>query len=224
MRKYSDVTHEVKPVTSGHRVVLTYNVINDSKSQLMEMPTASTLGDTDNQLRQVLKLWGAEGAYDYEGQSFDFVCHQLSHQYTKSSLSLSRLVGDDLKTVNKIASIAKETGFLVYLSIVERKLEGGCDEEDPRHEIIDEIDSHWKLKKIVNVEDQKIGQNVMIKQSNMVDFENFDHPDKRDYSGWTGNEGTSTTLNDLCVFSIIATEASIRAADSFLGGDPYARE
>ena len=51
-----------------------------------------------------------------------------------------------------------------------------------------------KLKKIVNLEDQKIGQNVMIKQSNMVDFENFDHPDKEDYSGWTGNEGASTTL------------------------------
>lgn len=158
------------------------------------MPNASNLGDTDNQLRQVLKLWGAEGAVDYEDQPVDFVCHQLSHQYTESSLSLSRLVGEDLKTVNKIASIAKETGFLVYLSIVERKLEGGCDEDDPSHEIVDEIDSHWKLKKIVNLEDQKIGQNVMIKQSNMVDFENFDHPDKEDYSGWTGNEGASTTL------------------------------
>jgi len=54
--RYADVTHEVKPIISGHRVVLTYNVINDDRS--MHLPAAATLSDHDSRLHEMVDLEG----------------------------------------------------------------------------------------------------------------------------------------------------------------------
>lgn len=143
----------------------------------------------------MLKLWGAHGVSYAPGENYDFLCHQLSHEYTESSLSLSRLVGEDVETINRIARVSEEAEFFVYLATLERMIEGGCDEDDDDHEIIDEIDSHWKLKKIVDLKDKIIAKDVIISKHEMVDTDYFEgEPDDEDYVGWTGNEGASTTL------------------------------
>jgi hypothetical protein len=53
--RFSDVYHEVKPVLSGHRLALTYNLINDSL-----YPQAIRLAPTDtvlSGLKTLLTMW-----------------------------------------------------------------------------------------------------------------------------------------------------------------------
>ncbi|KAL1589739.1 hypothetical protein WHR41_01479 [Cladosporium halotolerans] len=124
---YADVTHKVKPIASGHRLVLTYNVINDAQSRIN---------------RGVLDDGGGQPA---------FFCHQLSHQYTEASLKLSRLVGDDYKIVCRAFSAAESVNCMLYLATFERMISGGYDEEDFDREIIDETDEYWRLQTIVDL-------------------------------------------------------------------------
>jgi len=50
---YSDITHEVKPVTSGYRIVLTYNLIHRPSAMLVDRKSPSTM------LIPLLDSWAA---------------------------------------------------------------------------------------------------------------------------------------------------------------------
>jgi hypothetical protein len=190
------VIHEVKPITSGHRVVLTYNLINIDQS--IQLPAASTIGDRDGQLLDALKLWSEAGVWnDTNSKEVDFLCHCLQHQYTQSSLSLSRLAGADLSVVTKAVRAAQQTDFVVYLATFERTRSGGCNDGYGygSHEIIEETDDDWKLQKIVALDGTAVAKDVLVSKWEMLDPEVFDDrdPDDEDFEGWTGNEGASTT-------------------------------
>lgn len=188
--------HEVQPITSGQRVVLTYNVINDAQS--MPLPSATSLGDSSSQLQQVLRQWGHEGAWDDEGNPIDFLCHYLNHEYIESSISLSRLAGKDLQTVTRAAQVAEQTDFSVYLATFEHERSGGCDEDSYGHDFLDEddVEETWMLQKFVDLKGNYIASSVPISEHQMVDPKALDEedPDDEDYEGWTGNEGAYSTL------------------------------
>jgi hypothetical protein len=193
--RYSDVIHEVKPITSGHRVVLTYNLINIDQS--LQSPTAAAIGDRDSQLRDALKLWGEAGVRNEDnGKEVGFLCHCLEHEYTESSLSLSRLAGADLSVVTRAVHAAQQTGFIVYLATFQRTHVGGCDEDDEYGaEIIEDIDDDWYLQKIVTLDGTKVAEDILISKWEMLDPEVFENrgPDDEEFEGWTGNEGATAT-------------------------------
>ncbi|KAF2865412.1 hypothetical protein BDV95DRAFT_612563 [Massariosphaeria phaeospora] len=83
---YSDVQHEVQPVTSGYRLVVTYNLVQD---QGLPKQTASALDESHARLEHLLHIWGTQ--YDYREK---FI-YPLAHQYTSASLSLANLKGHD---------------------------------------------------------------------------------------------------------------------------------
>jgi hypothetical protein len=51
---YADVQHEIAPVTSGYRLVLTYNLVQDPSAPKQ---TAAVLGANHARLGQLLKTW-----------------------------------------------------------------------------------------------------------------------------------------------------------------------
>lgn len=57
---YSDVQHEIKPVTSGYRLVLTYNILQD---QRMPRQTASMLDASHARLEKLLRVWAKKLQY-----------------------------------------------------------------------------------------------------------------------------------------------------------------
>lgn len=88
---YSDVSHEVLPVTSGYRWVLTYNLALDSAQP---RPSASLLSQVNTQpLRQALNRWLAQDPTTRENEYF---YHILDHDYTETSISLNALKEHDL--------------------------------------------------------------------------------------------------------------------------------
>ena len=200
------MTHEVNPITSGHRVVLTYNVINDSRSA--PLPAAANLEeDSDSKLRSVLRQWSANNVRtDYKFEEVDFLCHYLAHQYTERSLSLSRMVGEDLHWVRRAAHAAEQADCVVYLATFERKRVSDCGDggsefgsdygSNPEFRVEDEIEDDWTLQKVVTLDGTHVAEDVPIDNREMIDKTalKIDDLDREKFSGWTGNEGTYTTL------------------------------
>jgi hypothetical protein len=185
------VTHEVKPITTGHRLVLTYNVINTQPAAAC-LPTAEVLTQSDRDFADILRRWNS-----YNTDTPDFLCHFLDHQYTEASLRISRLVGKDQAIVTQAARVAERTdGAVLYLATFEHMRFGSCDDDDPKADIDEVFDSHTILKKVVKLDGSKVARNVDIDETDMVQevaFEELD-PDDENYQGHTGNAGAEKTL------------------------------
>ncbi|KAJ8121557.1 hypothetical protein ONZ43_g2019 [Nemania bipapillata] len=105
---YTDVTHEIKPVETGCRWVLTYNLIHGSKSPC---PLASVLDSQTQSLVQVLSGWEKLESPPV------LMAYRLSHLYTPRSLALSCLKGRDYQRVRCLAdSCAKHEKFYLFLA------------------------------------------------------------------------------------------------------------
>lgn len=83
---YSDVQHKIKPISSGYRLVLTYNLV-----QQQEMPKQSAfmLDKSHARLEQLLRVWNKEFCH------IPKLIYTLEHQYTEASLSLKFMKGHD---------------------------------------------------------------------------------------------------------------------------------
>ncbi|KAH6918539.1 hypothetical protein BKA70DRAFT_1247469, partial [Coprinopsis sp. MPI-PUGE-AT-0042] len=144
---YTDVMHSVKPVTSGYRLALSYNLIHAAPPALTESPTTplptpvSLLprpqidkGATEL-LHKTLSKW-AKGKY---GKKYDMPCppffaRLLKHEYSQHELESSGircLKGSDAHQVGCILAIGEDMGFVVGLANLEVKLEGPADECGP---------------------------------------------------------------------------------------------
>jgi hypothetical protein len=83
---YSDVQHEIKPVTSGYRSVLTYNLVQD---QRQPMQTAAALDASHARFGGLLRSWNGFCSH------IDHLIYPPKHQYTETSLSPQNLKGQD---------------------------------------------------------------------------------------------------------------------------------
>jgi len=63
------------------------------------------------------------------------------------------------------------------------------------HDIVEEFDSSICLKKVVDLEGSTIAEGLDFDEDYFMKEDPFDglEPDDEDYSGFTGNEGVSTT-------------------------------
>ncbi|KAF3481101.1 uncharacterized protein GIQ15_03860 [Arthroderma uncinatum] len=186
---YSDVFHEIRPITAGHRLVLTYNLIHDGTSNV---PTAPTSKATP--LSIAMQLWKSRIEKD-AGPSL--LLYKLSHMYTDSSLSFQRLKGRDHQRMVELQMICQDSDFALYLGNVERRVYGGCDDypgNNGYYEIEDLCDDDSSLKKVVDAEGNIVGTGLTIEPLDFVQRRVLDgKPTEEDYSGYTGNEGTSVT-------------------------------
>ena len=107
---YTDVIPEVKPVISGYRFALSYNIIHTSPD--MPLPTASSLtGDPCANLRRVLRKWKESG-------NLDCIAHLLKHQYSEADFGAgaSLLKDEDSETIAFVRTAAEGLDFVVLLS------------------------------------------------------------------------------------------------------------
>jgi hypothetical protein len=83
---YADVQHEITPVTYGYRLVLTYNLVQDSSEPKQ---SAAAVDASYARLEQLLKTWTDDHVHQ------KMFIYPLDHQYTPSKLSLNSLKGQD---------------------------------------------------------------------------------------------------------------------------------
>lgn len=105
---YSDCRHEVKPVRSGYRVVLTYNL-------LLGAETATSALDPDPELLGGLARCLDEHFAPSEGP--DRLVYLLDHEYTRRGLDRSRLKGADAGRVALLDAAADGAGCDAALAL-----------------------------------------------------------------------------------------------------------
>lgn len=122
---YSDVEHTAKPITSGSRFVLTYNLIHTAFGA---PPLAATIDDNSFKLNRILRNWGRQ-TRDAESEP-EILVYILAHKYTDANLRLSHLKGRDWAKADQLDATCKDAGFALLLANLERERSDGC-EDDP---------------------------------------------------------------------------------------------
>jgi hypothetical protein len=214
---YADCEHELKPVTSGYRLCLVYNLVvppttttsSSSTGTSFEettVPSAENLTANLQNLQQLVKKWN-DGLYESD------VCgYLLDHKYTKTNLHFSQLKGQDKEVVNLLRTARGENGkplLTVCLVLLEKRKAGsaecgysyhrGREDRGPHHIMEEEYytkysNSHWIGS------DDKVLENFKIpfhaESSLLLDDEEYEDifeedPDYEEYQSYTGNDGPS---------------------------------
>ncbi|KAK1994374.1 2OG-Fe(II) oxygenase superfamily protein [Colletotrichum falcatum] len=227
---YSDVQHEVLPVTHGYRVVLTYNLTID---QAAARPSAGFLRSDTRMLRHTLRRWLRTGA---ESEDVSHVYYGLDHEYTEANVSLKALKGRDLAVVQTLQELASELEFDVLLALTEKMEMGSAEPHgyDPRygtykpsrrqreedemapHEIDHVFDTKFTVEVLVDLSGRPITRNIPLDKYRCLQADSFFEgvSRKEEFEGFTGNSGATATHWYCVTAALIIRRDSI---NQFLG-------
>lgn len=198
---YSDVTHEVLPVRSGYRWVLTYNMAIDKHAQ---RPSAALKRSETRALRHTLRRWPDDGPA--------YLLHTLDHHYTQANVCLNNLKTRDLAQVQTLMDAAQELDFEIFLALIEKEEMGAVeytpgsrrgyyynpyddeddddeDDEESYHHIDDIMEENYKIKSLFDLQGRLVAESLSFDTEQMLDPEAFEDLDcdEEDYEGYMGN-------------------------------------
>lgn len=113
--------HEIKPITSGYRLALSYNLVHTTNSL---RPATSNDTSVLEEVHRIFKLWKADaGEYSQEK-----IIYLLDYKYSQANLNASALKGADAHRVALLENLARQYGFDLGLAHAVCHLIGPCDE------------------------------------------------------------------------------------------------
>jgi hypothetical protein len=203
---YTDIMHEVKPITAGYRLALSYNLIHTSPN----IPPPA-LPEQMNMLplHECLEKWNADG-FETTLET-PLVAYLLHHQYSSDNLDNRRecLKGKDVNMIAQLLPVAKSLGIVICLGNLERTVTGIAEDEgygyhrrgrwgysDSEEETpcMGEIEEDsYEITNMVRIdeadEDEVDFGSFVINQQCLIPEEPFDGaaPDKENYRGYMGN-------------------------------------
>jgi hypothetical protein len=206
---YTDVMHEVKPLTSGYRLALSYNLIHTSPG--IPRPNLPDMHSAVSHLRHIMHKW-AKGAYDGSDGNSDIIAYLLEHQYSHINLQAGALKGKDRHLVSNVRGVAEEEGFMVCLANLEYHIVGEADDcggyysgygrkrnrwyddySDDNTEVPDmgeESDRSLTVQNLVDLDGlSMMGGNLNISEDDLIPQNPFEdtEPDDKSYEGYMGN-------------------------------------
>ena len=103
---YVDILHEVRPITSGHRLALSYNLIQPNRTPVVLPPPALS---TTSKLGKILSDWSNGALNSPPG----FICYMLKHEYSLLNLTrgIASLNGVDAHKIARIRQTAEGLGI-----------------------------------------------------------------------------------------------------------------
>lgn len=174
---YSDCQHEIKKVTEGFRIALTYNVV-----LLSPEIVSSTNVNQD--------LHDAVSSYFNGATKPKRLIYYLNHNYSEHSLKWNLLKGTDRKEALALFAVAKQQGRVPCLALLDYSETYDVEDADyddlidDHTELVYWVDEHnikFKEKNFNHVSEKEIC--YTIKTSDLLE------PYKTEESGPTGNEG-----------------------------------
>ncbi|TCD68475.1 hypothetical protein EIP91_010650 [Steccherinum ochraceum] len=195
MAWYTDVMHEIKPITSGYRLALAYNLVHTTTSL---RPALMSSGDALKKLRCILHAWTEDGGASAPSK----IVYLLQHKYSQANLRASALKGLDANQAAVLADLAKEQGFHLGLASVVCRVEGDGDDHFG-HQDYDEVDFCGDESRSTVIEQFVDLNGELISRS--LDFEEEDETipaelsymilegehDRQEYEGYMGNSAGS---------------------------------
>jgi hypothetical protein len=115
---YADRRHEVRPVRSGYRVTLTFNLMLTGPT-----PTADA-GPVEQAARHLTEHFTSRATSQYGGRDLGEptrLVFLLDHEYTQAGLRSNRFKGADAERVTVLRAAAEETGCETALALAEIK-------------------------------------------------------------------------------------------------------
>lgn len=120
MAWYTDVAQEIKPIKSGYRLALAYNLVNTHGAL---RPALSANTEYSAGLRHSLSSW-EEG----KGSTPEKIFYLLERSYSQANLCGGALTGTDSQKVALLEMVAKELGFHLGLASIECHHKGSSNE------------------------------------------------------------------------------------------------
>ncbi len=124
---YADCYHEVKPLKSGYRVALTYNLLLEGvvdkvvaplKTDVLA-PLTRTLGEYFGEREVNIQNDGEQAGQTRRGVRLPKWVYLLDHQYTQKGLSWSQLKNGDRLRVKAIKEAAAKLDLDVYMALAD---------------------------------------------------------------------------------------------------------
>ncbi|MCW5322198.1 2OG-Fe(II) oxygenase [Verminephrobacter aporrectodeae subsp. tuberculatae] len=114
---YADCVHEVRPVTSGFRPVLIYNLVRTKGRQASAPPVYDK---EQSAIAALLRRWGDDAqAQDVaDGGAPKKVIYPLEHAYTQAELAFGALKNADAAAASVLVRAAAEADCELYLALV----------------------------------------------------------------------------------------------------------
>ena len=212
--RYSDVEHTVQPVSSRHRLVLTYSLIHVSTCAPQ---LASSLVDDQLKLKKLLAEWN----YSYRNQigCSQMLAYMLEHKYTDVNMRLAHLKGRDRSKANYLKAACEDQRLSFFLANLEHTKDGSCEEaynpcdhyggrqgnywdndEDSdegcgdHHSLEEVLETSLNLRTLFRATGEQLATKISLKEHNIVQEDPFDRtPDDENYEGYTGNAGACAT-------------------------------
>ena len=117
---YTDVTHEVKEITSGYRLALSYHLINTSSG--ISPPHLPSSASSLQHLRQVLSRWSNN---EYPPLKLNqAVAYLFSHKYSPTSLRELILKGNDQHVASILKHVCDAEGAVALVGWLNLHVEG----------------------------------------------------------------------------------------------------
>lgn len=193
---YADCQHEIKPVISGYRLCLIYNLTLAKTNK--KLPHAPSYSGIVNQLSDYLTKWSAQDFIDNDSNKLAVL---LEHQYSEAELGFENLKGLDRSKVLALMQAAKAAQCRTHLALVTLweygSAEGGYDDyyhDNDDYEMEEVFDSNLTVDYwIDNDGNQQILGEMAINETQLITNKaiNDREPDEQETEGPTGNAGTS---------------------------------
>ena len=118
---YTDVKHEVEPVTTGYRLALSYNLIHTAR---VPKPLVPQMEDSVTKLRNILRKWSKE-RYKKCPET-PLLAYILDHEYRNHNLEevVQALKGVDAHMVTFLRQVAEDLGYMVCLGSLKHRASG----------------------------------------------------------------------------------------------------
>ena len=142
---YADCEHEVKPVRSGHRVSLVYNLVakpsaHSTKRNFLVGSNEST--DTACQ-SEALALRGLASVFAHWPKEITKAVIVLDHRYTSRGVAADLLKGTDREKAKQIFEAARQANCTCYLALLTREEKGDADYYEPIGAKFYSRDTEW---------------------------------------------------------------------------------
>ena len=187
---YADCDHEVKPLTSGYRVCLVYNLVQEKPGKRIALQSIQTHAA---QLAEILTQYPAPE----EGNPHIIL---LGHQYTPENYSYDALKLNDRARAEALLHAAQKAGYYSKLCLVTSYLSGapaydghygygeyGGDDDADMEEVLDESlqIEHWAESELPAFD------NVTFEEADLItSFKiNEDEAIVKESTGYMGNYG-----------------------------------
>ncbi|UZO82378.1 hypothetical protein NBT05_07860 [Aquimarina sp. ERC-38] len=196
---FADCEHEVKPILSGYRICLVYNLINKDQSTTIRTPKFSS-----QQIKISKLLISSEKQFNKLPKVI-----LLGHEYTPTNFSLQNLKGHDRPRAEALLNATRQTDYYASLALLTHYQNGQLESdyyyegrysyrnrgyrEEPDYdgtmgEVYDEYSyvEHWSST-YPGLGDLHLEQKDIITEFNLGDGE----PTEKEEEGYTGNAGMS---------------------------------